>query len=104
MLGCMDDSKIIAIQNQAAKHNVKIDKIVMESRAIYNRDFILGLKEETETEKNTYREVKTFTKIYSSETDKEKLREIVLKGIDCSPIANTLRLAGVKLKSKLELL
>lgn len=104
MLGCMDDCKILAIQHQAAKHNIQIDKIVMQSRAVYNKDFILGEKEENETEKNTFKEIETHARIYSSDPDKEKLREVVLKGITCSPIANTLKLAGVNLKSEIELL
>ncbi len=44
------------------------------------------------------------TNIKSNEIDKEKLRNIVLKGKNKCPLLETLKLAGVKIESKINYL
>ena len=93
MMAVAGTCEINSIRYFAEIDDVKIKKIDVEVRGEYEMDLLIGKKEGP----NTYTSINVDTKIYSEEEDKNKLAQVVQKGIDNCPVLSTLKLSGIKI-------
>jgi len=89
ILGCCETK---SIQFFAKSNNIDIIDIKINLEGSFDYSNFLG---KDTTIPNTYKTIKAYINIKSSEKDLKKLDMIVNKGLEKCPVASTLKLAGV---------
>ena len=92
--------EIHTIQYYAKVNNVNIPKIDIDVKGDYDMDIFMDKKQGS----NTFSNIDINVKVYSSETDKNKLKQVVEKGMSKCPVVSTLKLAGAKITENVEYL
>jgi uncharacterized OsmC-like protein len=97
MVGLVSACSAHSIMYYAKLEKVHIEKIEIKANADFDVEVFLGKKEG----KNTYEKFNLETNIKSNEIDKDKLSHVVEMGKNKCPLLETLKLAGVKIESKI---
>ena len=100
LIGVLSACELHSIMHHVKANAVKVEKIEVNVDAEYDSNRYL----EKAPGPNTYSYINIEANIYSSEKDKAKLEKAVAKGIERCPILNTLKLAGVPIKEKVNYL
>jgi len=99
--GILSACELHSIMYEAKKSKVSIEKAEIKVIAVYDVDNFTG---KNVGGRNTFNSIDVEANITSSEPNKNKLLEVVEKGENLCPLLNTVKLAGVKVNAKINLL
>ena len=98
LLGLLSTCEAKTIVFNAQKHKIDIKTIKISIEGEFDFSHFYGMDK---TLPNTFTEINDHITIESTENNKEKLSEIINNSIETCPIGATLRLAGVRMKHKI---